>query len=476
MGSTTNEEHYDLVTIGSGEAAKYIAWTHASSAGKKCAVIEHKWLGGSCPNVACLPSKNMIHSAKVLSSHSERLQQSHKNKTVAIAEKTDMRAVKKIKDDMIDGLMTLHNVNFEKNKADLIWGHGKFVGPKKIEVTNTTGSKRMLEADAVVLRTGSRANISEVPGLEEANPLTHVEMLNIEEVPDHLVIVGGGYIGLEFAQAMRRFGSKVTVLEHNTRILKREDDDVATLVQEILEKERVVFNTNTNLSLVSGKSGEKVVLSGRVGDEPFEIEGSHILCATGRLPNTEDLGLDQAGVKLTSNGHIEVDEWNRTAAADVYAVGDCAGSPYFTHIGFDDFRIVRDCLSGKVDSSISRKSSRQVPFTLFTDPEVAHVGLRVHEARTRGVQYRLAKIPMAAILKTRTLGQTEGFAKVLVAQDSDVILGFTAVGPGAGELLPVVQLAMKRNLAYSDIAELVITHPTLSEGLVALFGSVPLRS
>jgi pyruvate/2-oxoglutarate dehydrogenase complex dihydrolipoamide dehydrogenase (E3) component len=300
-------------------------------------------------------------------------------------------------------------------------------------------------------------------------------MLEIKEVPDHLIIIGGGYIGLEFAQAMKRLGAKVSVLEHNQRILKREDEDVASFLKDTLDKEGVDFMTGTSISSVSGKSGRTVVLKGTRNGETFEIEGSHILCATGRIPNSEEIRADVAGIKIAPSGHIKVDEWNRATDDGIFAVGDCAGSPYFTHIAFDDFRIVREYLSGKIDTNLARRSSRQVPFTLFTDPEFAHVGMREHEAREKSIQYRLAKLPMGVFLKTRTLGATEGFAKVLVAKDSDVILGFSAIGPGAGELLPVIQLAMKKNLPYSDIADLVITHPTLSEGLVALLSSVPER-
>ena len=472
MGSTNDVEHYALISLGSGEAGKYIAWTEASK-GKRCAVVERRWLGGSCPNVACLPSKNVIHSAKLFSSHGDRLQQGYQAQTGQMAEKADMRQVKIRKDDMVTGLMTMHNGNFNKNHVDVIWGNGKFVGPKQIEVTDTAGNTRNLGADVIIVCTGSRAKISDVPGLREVSPLTHVEMLDIEEVPDHLIILGGGYIGLEFAQAMRRFGAKVTVIEHNSRVLKREDEDTAAFLRETLENEGVFFLTNTSISSVSGKSGQTVVLKGTNDGETFEMQGSHILCATGRLPNTEDIGSESAGLSLNANGHIEVDEWNRATEDGVFAVGDCAGSPHFTHVAFDDYRIVREYLNRNFIPDLMRRSSRQVPFTLFTDPEFAHVGLREHEAGKQDIKYRLAKLPMAAFLKTRTLGSTEGFAKLLVAQDSDIILGFSAIGSGAGELLPVIQLAMKKDLPYTDIGDLVITHPTLSEGLVPLCGAVP---
>ena len=335
-------------------------------------------------------------------------------------------------------------------------------------------TSEFIEADKIVLCTGSRALIPDIPGLKAAEPLTHVKMLQISEVPAHLIVLGGGYVGLEFAQAMRRLGSHVTVLEHNTRILKREDESVVSCLQGVLESEGVVFSTATSIDEVSGKSGSSVTLRCSRGGDCTTITGSHLLCASGRVPNT-DVNASVAGVDLTKSGHFAVDEHNRTTATGIFAVGDCANSPHFTHVGFDDFRIVQDVLTGKANTSQARRFVRQVPFTLFNDPEVAHVGLREHEARAQGLRYRLTKLPMMAFLRTRTLGETTGFAKALIAQD-DTILGLTTIGPGAGELLPVVQLAMKKKLPYTDIAELVITHPTLSEGLVALFGAVPAKA
>ena len=474
MGSIQTAEHYDLISLGSGEAGKFIAWTQ-SAAGKRCAVIERRWLGGSCPQVACLPSKNVIHSAKLFSSHGERLGQHFKETHGSEGANVDMQVVKQRKTDMVNGLNELHSDNFQKTGAEFVWGDGCFVGPKMIKVTDAEGHTRYLTGDKIVICTGSRARIGDVQGLKEAHPLTHVEMLDIAELPTHLIIIGGGYVGLEFAQAMRRFGAEVTVIEHNDRILKHEDEDVATVLTQVLEADGVVFSTSTSLSSVSGKSGQTVTLKGDRSGEPIEIKGSHILCATGRLPNNDKIGLETAGVKLTRTGQIVVDEWNRANEDGLYAVGDCSGSPYFTHIGFDDFRIVRDHLTGKADSE-KRRSTRQVPFTLFTEPEFAHIGLREHEAKARGVHYRLSKLPMMAFLRTRTLGETTGFAKLLVSEEDDKILGFSVIGSGAGELLPVVQLAMKKGLPYTDIAELVITHPTLNEGLTGLFNAVPKRS
>jgi len=469
-------DHYDILALGFGEAAKYIVWTFAKE-GKRCAVIERKWLGGSCPNIACLPSKNVIHSASVahLASEAKRFGLPSLNSKLASEHGiVQMTAVRDLKREMVNGLVEMHEGKLKDTGAELIWGNGKFVGAKKVEVTAPDGSKSLLTADKVVICTGSRARIEDIPGLKESNPLTHIEILELDEVPKHLVIIGGGYVGLEFAQAMKRLGAEVTIVERNARLLKSEDDDVSSSLHGILEKEGVTILFSTHITSVNGTSGDSVTLEGTVSGVATKITATHILCATGRLPNTSDIELELAGVALTPNGHIETDESLQTSAEGVFAVGDCAGSPHFTHIAFDDFRIVRDTILNK-PTVPKRKSGRQVPFTLFTAPALAHVGLREHEATERGIKYRILKVPMAAFLNTRTIGETEGFAKALIAED-DTILGFTALGAGAGELLPVVQLAMKKGLLYTEIAEMVITHPTLSEGLIALFMSVPKKS
>ena len=467
--SQPHPNHYDLLVLGSGEAGKFIAWTLSSKTGQRCAVIERRWLGGSCPNVACLPSKSFVHSANVV--HDAKHGNSYGIRDAD--ESVEMVAVRGRKRDMVDGLMDMHAGRFKDFGVELIWGEGKFVGKKSIEVTGESG-KRVLTAEKVVVCTGSRAKIDDIPGLKAAKPLTHVEILELDVLPSHLVVLGGGYVGLEFAQAMRRLGAQVTVIERNARLLKNEDQDIADVIVGVLDKEGVKVCARTTIQEVSGESGTSVTLKGLASGKSFEVTGSHILCATGRLPNTDNIGLEEFGIQLSGKCFIKTNESLETPSEGVFAVGDCAGSPHFTHVAFDDFRIVTDVLLHKPIPP-NRKSSRQVPFTLFTTPELAHVGLREHEASNLGIKFRTAKLPMGGFLKTRTLGETTGFAKALIAED-DTIVGFTALGIGAGELLPVVQLAMKRGLPYTDISEMVITHPTLSEGLVFLFSGVPARS
>ncbi|KAF2093634.1 FAD-dependent pyridine nucleotide-disulfide oxidoreductase [Rhizodiscina lignyota] len=483
MSSDQSVEHYDLISLGSGEAGKFIAWTYRTEhPDSKCAVIERKWLGGSCPNIACLPSKNVIYSAKV--AHEAAEGTAFGLPYMAAESKVNMKSVIARKKAMIDGpggLMDVHKGNFKRTGAELVWGEGRFIGPKTIEVVGSDGSKRVMKGDKVVICTGSRARIDDsVKGLKESKPLTHIEMLDLEEIPRHLVVLGGGYVGVELAQAWKRFGSEVTVIEKHERILKNEDEDMVELLTDILQREGVKFSTDTTITEVTGTSGDAVILKGRTTcGASVEINASHILVAAGRTPNNDTMGAEQGGIKLTSRGFVDVDEFNRASADGVFAVGDCAGSPNFTHVAYDDFRIVRDFLSGKItpETDPQRKSGRQVPWTLFTAPEMAHVGLREHELKAQGIKYRVGKLPIAAFLRTRTLGpgETEGVAKVTVGED-DKILGFTVLGSGVGDLLPVVQLAMKLGVKYTEISNLILTHPTLSEGLVFLFSAVPERS
>ncbi|KAH7386644.1 FAD-dependent pyridine nucleotide-disulfide oxidoreductase [Phaeosphaeria sp. MPI-PUGE-AT-0046c] len=466
----TSPNHYDTISIGSGEAGKYVCWNRSSTLGVKTAVIEHKWLGGSCPNIACLPSKNFIFSADVV-------HQAQKYAATGLLKVGDiavnMAAVLERKRGMVKGLIEMHEGVFAGSGAELILGHGRLLGENRVEVELKDGGKRVLTADNIIICTGSRARVDDTRGLKEAKPLTHIEILELSEVPRHLIILGGGYVGMEFAQAFRRFGAAVTVVERNARILRNEDEDVSDALVELLKGEGVNFLTSFTLSNVSGTSGESVDLSGAHNGESMEISGSDLLVASGRLPNVEDTGLEAAGVELTAAGHVKVNEFLQTSVPGIFAVGDCAGSPHFTHIGFDDFRIVRDFLLTK--QPLRSTTDRQVPYTLYTSPELARVGLSESAARKAGIQYRLAKLPMAAFLRTRTMDTTQGFAKALVSASDDTILGFTALGPKAGELLPVVQLAMSAGLPYTSIAGLIVTHPTLNEGLVSLFANVPAR-
>jgi pyruvate/2-oxoglutarate dehydrogenase complex dihydrolipoamide dehydrogenase (E3) component len=456
-------EKFDALVLGSGEAGKYLSWSLGAE-GKRVALVERRYVGGSCPNIACLPSKNVVHSAKV-AWYARRLKDFGLN---APAPGIDMTVVRDRKRAMVNGSIELHNKRFAANHVEFIHGRGVFTGPRTLSVELEQGGVRSLSADTVIVSTGSRAIIPDIAGLREAQPMTHVEELELDTLPEHLLILGGGYVGLEFAQAMVRFGSSVTVIDRSARLLPREDDDVAAELRKLLAVEGIRFVFGATVEAVEGRSGDAVVVKINSAAGQETIRATHILAAAGRAPNTDGIGLDKAGIKLTATGHIEVNEVLQTSADNVYAVGDCAGSPHFTHIAFDDYRIVQRTLRGETRTT----TGRQVPYALFTDPELAHIGLRESDARRQGVAYRLAKLPMAAVLRTQTLGETEGFLKALIGDD-DRILGFTALGVNAGELLAPVQLMMSAGLPYTTLRDLIVTHPTMTEGLVYLFSSVP---
>jgi pyruvate/2-oxoglutarate dehydrogenase complex dihydrolipoamide dehydrogenase (E3) component len=306
-----------------------------------------------------------------------------------------------------------------------------------------------------------------IAGLAQAQPLTHIEALELDQIPEHLLVVGGGYVGIELSQAMRRFGSNVSVLDTNDRLLPREDDDVCDALSSLLQDEGIDVVLNMRLKKISGKSGSKVEVVVEQNGAEKTFAGSHVLVAAGRTPNTEGLGLESAGIELTDRGYIKVNERLQTTADGVWAIGEVAGSPQFTHISVDDFRVVYAALTGGLRTT----TGRQVPYCLFTDPELARVGLNERDAKAGNIAYRLFKVPMEANLRARTLGETRGFMKALVEVDGDQILGFTALGVGAGEIMGTVQIAMIAGLPYTALRDAILTHPTLAEGLIPLFSS-----
>jgi pyruvate/2-oxoglutarate dehydrogenase complex dihydrolipoamide dehydrogenase (E3) component len=456
-------EEYDLVVLGSGEGSKFLAWTLARQ-GQRVAVVEQRWIGGSCPNIACLPSKNVIHSAKVASYFARAGEFGIEIAGYSI----NMAKVRNRKREMVKGLVDIHLRNFESSGVDLIRGRGYFVAPKLIRVDLLEGGIRLLRGRNIVIGTGTRARLDAIPGLEAAKPLTHIEALELDTVPAHLVVLGGGYIGLEFAQAMRRLGSKVSILDRNAALLHREDSDASSALEALFQDEGIELILNASVENVSGISGKAVSLRYRQKSEEKTVQGSHLLVATGRTPNTEGIGLELAGVERNKHGYIKVDERLKTTADGVWANGEVAGSPQFTHIAFDDFRILRDNLSG--GNRVT--TGRLVPFSMFTDPELARVGLSEREAKAEGIPYRVFKIPMASVLRTRTLSEMRGFMKALVGED-DRILGFSVFGVDGGEIMSAIQIAMIGSLPYTALRDAILSHPTLMEGLIVLFSSAP---
>jgi pyruvate/2-oxoglutarate dehydrogenase complex dihydrolipoamide dehydrogenase (E3) component len=461
------KQKFDLLIIGSGEAGKTLAWT-TGKAGRRTAVVERKLIGGSCPNIACLPSKNVIHSAKVaeLARHAAEFGVITRGMTV------EMTAVRARKRRMVEGEVRLHLELYKASGVELIMGEARFIGPKTVEVRLNTGGLRLLTGDQVFLDVGTHAAIPDVPGLRAAKPLTHIEALELDRLPEHLVVLGGGFVGCELAQAMRRFGSRVTVLERGPQLVEREDRDVAEGILRLFQDDGIKVLLNTQLLEVEGLSGQGVRARVRTSQGEHTLQGSDLLVALGRIPNSLGLGLEETGVETDDHGYIRVNERLETSAPGIWAMGECAGSPKFTHVATDDFRIVRDNLNGGYRTT----RGRLVPFCLFTDPELARVGLNEVEAQKQAIPYRLATIPMAKVRRTATLSETRGFLKALISEENDEILGFTAFGAEAAELMGVVQTAMLAKQPYTLIRDAILAHPTMAEGLTVLFEAVPARA
>jgi pyruvate/2-oxoglutarate dehydrogenase complex dihydrolipoamide dehydrogenase (E3) component len=460
-------ERFETLILGSGAGGKLTAW-HMAGSGRRTAVVERRWIGGACPNIACMPSKNEIFSARVayLARHGAEFG------TVAGPVTVDMARVRQRKREMVEAQVAKHLQNYKTSGAELIMGTGRFVAPKTFEVRLNDGGTRVLAGEQVFVNVGTHAAIPSLPGLEVARPLTHIEALELDYLPQHLIVIGGGYVGLELAQAYRRFGSNVTIIESGPQLMSREDFDVSHEMRGILSDEGIQILVEAEVLRVHGQSGKEVTLVVRTTSGEQNIAGSDILLAAGRVPNTAGIGLEEVGVELDHRGYIRVNERLETTAPGVWALGECAGSPQFTHISEDDFRIIRDNLAG------GRRSTRdrQVPYCMYTDPPLAHVGLSEGEAARRGIITRVARLPTSAVLRAQATGETLGLMKALVGDTDDRILGFTMIGAEAGEVVAVVQMAMMADLPYWRVRDAVLAHPTMAEGLGFLFSNVPARS
>ena len=457
-------ERVDVLVLGSGYGGKWVAW-HLAAAGQRAIVVERRYVGGSCPNINCLPSKNEIVSAKV----ADVVRHASQFGTDVTSARINMPNVLARKRKMVEAEIAAHRQLYRETGADLVMGEARFVAPRTVEVKLEGGGTRQISGERVFLNLGTRPSIPPIPGLPDA-AMTNIELLELDRAPAHMVVLGGGYVGLEFAQAYRRFGSRITVVERGPRLLAREDPDFADAILQLLTDEGIEVLLGTQTLRVEGRKGDLRVVV-RTPDGERTLAASDVLVALGRTPNTSGIGLDIAGVNLDARGYVTVNDRLETSAPDVWAVGECAGSPQFTHVSFDDYRIIRDNLAGKPRST----RDRLVPFCLYTDPPLARVGLNETEARERGIAVRVATLPMSHVLRTETTDETRGFMKVLVDARGDDILGFTMFGADAGEVMAVVQTAMLGRLPYTTLREAVLAHPTMAEGLIPLFARIVAR-
>jgi len=458
---------YDAIVIGSGQAGPFLAAKLAAT-GLRAALVEKTHLGGTCVNDGCMPTKTLIASARA--AHIARLAAQY-GVTIGGPVGVDMAAVKARKDRVvgqsIDNLTRwLHGLD----NVTLLWGHGRFVGPHAVEVTARDGGRQVLEAPKIFINVGGRAVLPDWPGIRDVPVLTNTSIMELDTLPEHLIVVGGSYIGLEFAQMYRRFGARVTVIEYGDRLIAREDPDVSREVQAILEREGVQFHLGVHCAKVSPvHGGTRIRIALNANGAAHEVEGSHLLAAVGRRPNTDDLGLERAGIAADARGFIKVDDQLRTNVDGVWALGDCNGRGAFTHTSYNDHEIVAANL---LDGGNRRISDRIPAYALFTDPPLGRVGLTETEARASGRRVLSGLLPMSRVGRARERGETQGFMKVVVDGDSERILGAALLCIEGDEIVHSLLDVMAAGASYKLIQRTVHIHPTVSELIPTLLDNL----
>ncbi|GGO27051.1 dihydrolipoyl dehydrogenase family protein [Micromonospora parathelypteridis] len=460
---TDRPEEFDLLVVGGGKAGKTLSMDVARS-GQRVAMVERGMIGGSCINVACIPTKALVTSARA----ARHLRGASTLGLAVEGGRVDVDLLRAHKQDVVEGMVAANRQQFLDSGLHLVLGQARFVGPRTVRVSLADGGERLLRGADVVINTGTRPHLPAVPGMAEAGVLTSETLLHLDRLPARLVVLGGGTVGVEFAQMFASFGSTVTLIEGGPRLLTREDPDVSDAVMRVFLDDGI----DVRVGVAVARIDRDVAGTVRVTlDDGSLVTGDDVLVAVGREPVTDGLGLDAAGVRLSERGFVVVDEHLRTSAERTWAAGDVAGSPQFTHVALDDYRIIRVNLAGGQRST----ADRLIPYTVFTTPELARVGLTETEARRAGHDIQVAHLPVAAIPRARTLRQTEGMWKAVVDAGTDRILGAALLGAEAGEVITSVQLAMLAGMPWTALRDAVITHPTMTEGLNLLFASLRSR-
>src|SRR5579864_986581 len=457
----TNSQPYDAIVIGSGQGGTPLS-TALADAGMRTAIIERKHVGGTCINEGCTPTKTMVASGSV--AYLARRAADYGVRTGSIS--IDMEKVRQRKRDIVDSFRNSSQKPLEKTEnLDLIFGEASFIDSKKVVVKLRDGGERTLSAQRVFINAGTRPSRPKLAGLDHVSALDNVSVMELDRVPEHLLILGGGYIAVEFGQLFRRLGSRVTIVQSAPQLLAREDPDVAEEIKKILEQDGIEIFVKANGFSVDQKA-ESIHLQIKSGESSTVLTGSHLLLATGRAPNSDTLNLPAAGISPDSRGFIKVDDHLRTSAPDIYALGDIKGGPGFTHISYDDFRIIRTNLLEHKDASTK---NRFVPYTVFMDPQLGRVGITENEARQQGRKIRVAKLPMTSVARALEVDETRGFMKAIVDAENNQILGAAILGIEGGEVMSVLETAMMGKLPYTALRDATYAHPTLSESLNNLF-------
>ncbi|MDT3706541.1 MAG: mercuric reductase [Thiobacillus sp.] len=456
-------EKFDALIIGAGQAAEPLAIA-LGEAGWKTAVIERKQVGGSCVNFGCTPTKAMAASARV--AYLARRAGDYGVRTgpvevelASVMQRRNM-IVSQFRDSVQEALEGADNV-------ELIFGHAAFEGPHALAVRLNAGGSRRLAARHIFINTGTRAAIPSTPGLDRVPFLDASSIQELHELPDHLLVIGGSSIGLEFGQMFRRFGSRVSIIQRGRQLMGREDPDVAEAVHKILLEDRLDVYLNAEVRQVGQEHGD-IVLTLQLPAGPLRLHGSHVLVATGRIPNSDDLNLAAAGVGADAKGYITVNERLETSVPGVYALGDVKGGPAFTHIAYDDYRVLKANLLAAGNATTS---GRPVPYTVFIDPQLGRVGLTENEAKETGRRLLLARLPVSRVARALETGETRGFIKAVVDAETGFILGCAVLAPEGGELMTILQLAMAGGIPYARLRDAIFAHPTLAESLNGLFAA-----
>jgi pyruvate/2-oxoglutarate dehydrogenase complex dihydrolipoamide dehydrogenase (E3) component len=455
-------ERLDAIIIGTGQAGKPLAGALAG-AGWKTAIIEKGRVGGTCVIDGCTPTKTMIASARV--AHLARRAADYGVRVGGV--EVDLSAVRQRKRDVVDDFSTASERGMQRHETlELIFGEARFVDAREIEVRLNDGGTRRLAAERIFINAGARPSVPPIPGLDAVPYLDSTSILELGEVPGHLVVLGGGFIGLEFAQMFRRFGAGVTVVERADRIAGREDADVAEAITRILRDDGIAVHTAMEAASIEASEEGGVVVRTRCAGQDYTLRGSHLLVSAGRTPNTDSLDLDAAGIETDERGYIRVNERLETNVPGVFALGDIAGSAPFTHVAYDDYRVVR---SNLLDGGSRTTADRPTPYTVFIDPQLGRIGLSEREAREQGHEVRVAKMPMTRAARAIETDETRGLMKAVVDAKTDRILGAAVLGVEGGEVMSVLQVAMMGDLPYTVIRDGVFAHPTLAESLNTLF-------
>ena len=450
---------YDAIVVGSGQAGNPLAFRLADL-GWSAALVEEKNLGGTCINVGCTPTKTMVHRAQV--AHYARNAARWGVDTAAVH--VDLAKIVAQKDEMVLSFRGGQQRRVDERKnLRLYLNRARFVAPHRLQV-----GEEIIESEKIFINTGGRASIPAIAGLRDVPFLTNESIMELTTIPEHLLVLGGGYIGLEFGQMFRRYGSRVTIVHQGTQIVPREDPEIAAELQKALEAEGVEFVLNARTEAVQQKDGH-LFLSCKIAEAAREVRGSHLLVATGRIPNTGDLGLDKAGIATNKDGSIQVNARLETSVPGIWALGDCKGGPAFTHISYNDFQIV---FANVVEGKNLSTENRLVPYCVFTDPQLGGVGMTEKEARAKGHKLKVGRCPMSYVARAIERGETAGLMKIVVDASNDRILGASILAPEGGELVQILGAMMLANQPYALLKGAVYIHPTLAEGFFSLMEDV----